>query len=335
MRDLTLDKLPKRVLGNLDMETVFMASRCVIAAEQLMLFRILFKKELSAKVISKRTGILENYCEPYLDYLVYLGLLKKRNNLYSNTALANKHFIQERSREWSQFWSSECVKDFEAFSVLEDAIRGGKDWRKIIGKERKPDYILAKEDPMWAAGFTQALYDANKPDAKILANNIDLSKYRSLLDVGGGSGVMSMALARKYPKLKACVMDFEYVCAEANKIIRKERMSRQVKTIAGNMNKKIPSGFDVIMFWEIGQIDTRVMKMAYEKLPRGGMIVRSCRVATISKKLSPTRFLFSYLSVRPKGQKKKEKMQSLREAGFKSLKYRSIGHGLGLITGYK
>jgi hypothetical protein len=334
MRELKLDKLPKKVLAELNLETVFKASRCVIAAERFQIFRKLHGRELSAADIARRTGIRGKYCESYLDFLVLLGLLKKTKNLYRNSPLASRHFIQERSIEWTRLWSAECVKDFEAFTVLEDAISGSRDWRRILGKKRKPDYRLLQEDSKWARDFTYALYDLNKPAAEILAANLDLSHYRSLLDVGGGSGVMSIALARAYPDLKACVLDFEFVCAATREIIRKERMTRHVKTIVGDMSKSLPGGFDVIMFWDIGYIDDRVMKMAYESLPETGIVVRSCPPLRRSGK-PPGRFLFEYLSVRPKGQTKIDKINSLRKAGFASVRYRRINQRIGLITGLK
>lgn len=334
MRELTLDKLPKRVLAELNLETVFKASRCVIAAERFLVFRKLHGRKLSAADIARRTGIRAKYCESFLDFLVLLGLLKKTKNLYSNSPLANRHFVQERSIDWTRLWSAECAKDFEAFTVLEDTISSGRDWRRILGKERKPDYQLLQEDSKWARGFTYALYDLNKPIAETLANNLDLSQYRSLLDVGGGSGVMSMALARAHPDLKACVLDFKFVCAATREIIRKERMSRRVNTVVGDMNKSLPGGFDVIMFWDIGRIDDRVMKMAYENLPEGGMVVRSCPPPRRSGK-PLGRFPSEYLSVRPEGQTRIDKINSLKKAGFESVRYRRISQSIGLITGFK
>jgi len=56
MQMLTLDKLPQRLLAGLDIVTVFKASRCVIAAEQLQLFRKLYGKELTAAEIGRRIG---------------------------------------------------------------------------------------------------------------------------------------------------------------------------------------------------------------------------------------------------------------------------------------
>ena len=232
-------------------------------------------------------------------------------------------------------WSVECAKDFEALTVVEEALLSGRDWREILGKNRKRDYELAKEDPEWAAGFAYALYDYNKATAETLANHLDLTNYHSLLDIGGGSGVMSIALARANPHLKACVLDFEYVCEAAKEIIRREHLSNRIRTLAGDMNDAIPDGYDVIMFWDIGHIDTRVMKMAFENLPTGGMLVRSCRPSGKSRTPSPSRFLTDYFAVRPEDQTKNEKIESIKSAGFTSVKYRSLDRGLGMITAHK
>jgi hypothetical protein len=335
MRELTLDKLPRRVLQGLDLETVFAASRCVIAAERLLVFRKLDGRELSAAEVGRRVGINRKHCESFLDFLVFLGLLTKKGNLYRNSRLASRHFVRARSIDWTRLWSYECARDYEALTVIEDAISSGKDWREILGKERKPDYELAREDPRWARDFTYALYDINKPVAKKLADNLDLSDYQSLLDVGGGSGVMSIALARVHPHLTACVLDFKFVCEAATQIIRHKGMSARIKTMAGDMDRTIPRGFDAIMFWNIGHIDTRVMKMTYESLPEGGLVVRSCAPRRKSSAPSPGKFLHGYMAVRPKGQTAESVIDSLEEVGLSSVRYRQIDPDYGMITGHK
>ncbi|MDH4156203.1 MAG: hypothetical protein OEW00_02865 [candidate division Zixibacteria bacterium] len=64
-----MDRLPKRVLAELNLETVFKASRCVIAAERLLVFRKLYGRELSAADIARHTGIHGRHCESFLDSL--------------------------------------------------------------------------------------------------------------------------------------------------------------------------------------------------------------------------------------------------------------------------
>ena len=95
MTECTLDKLPKRVLAKIDLQQAFMISRCVVAAERLLLFRKLDGKALSATTIGRRIGVRGWRIEAFLAALVSIGLLKKSGNLYSNTALANKYYVRE------------------------------------------------------------------------------------------------------------------------------------------------------------------------------------------------------------------------------------------------
>jgi 2-polyprenyl-3-methyl-5-hydroxy-6-metoxy-1,4-benzoquinol methylase len=335
MRELTLDRLPTKTLAQLDLETVFAASRAVIAAERLMVFRRLHGKALSAAAVSRRVGIHPRHCDAFLDLLAFLGLLRKHKGLYRNSPLADRHFIHERSADWTSFWSSECSKDYEALVVMEGVLSTGRDWRKLLGRERKPDYQRVREDPQWAREFTYALFDSHRGDAEILARNLDLSDHQALLDVGGGSGVMSIALVRANPDLKACILDFEFVCAATRALIRTQRMSRRVDTLVGDMNRALPSGFDVMLFWDLGHVEARVMKMAWESLPEGGMVVLSCPSSSRSQTQSPGRFMREYLSVRPTRQTRGDAVRSLKNAGFRSVEHRRIGPGLLMITGHK
>ena len=60
-----------------------------------------------------------------------------------------------------------------------------------------PDYFQRlQEDPAYAAQFTRKLYEIHRPLAEHLADMLDLEGINSLLDLGGGSGVVSLALLR-------------------------------------------------------------------------------------------------------------------------------------------
>ena len=191
MTEFTLDKLPKRVLAKIDLQQAFMISRCVVAAENLRVFRKLDGKALSAAAIGRRIGVRGWRIEAFLAALVSIGLLKKSGNLYSNTALANKYYVRERSVFWTKLFSDSCCREYRAFSVLEEMLTTEKSYASILGID-SADYIKEmKGDSRWAYDFTHMLYYDHLPHAKALAENLDLSKFHSLLDVGGGSGAQA------------------------------------------------------------------------------------------------------------------------------------------------
>ena len=333
MRELTLDKLPHKVLAELNLETVFKASRCVIAAERLQLFRKLEDKELTASEIGRSIGLHKEHRETFLNILIALRLLTRKRSRYRLSPLARKYFIKERGPHWNRLWSRYCTEDYTALSVLEESLTTGRDYRKILGMEREDDYEILRHDRQWAEDFTRVMHDTKRRQSKLLAKNLDLSSYSALLDVGGGSGIMSMELVRTHPNLRACVQEFEPVCRVARKFIKAAGLSGRVKTYAADMTKEIATGYDVIMYWDVGA-PLKSLKLAYRALPKGGMVLISlasggkvdCSLNLLTRKLT---------LVYPDHDTWQETIAKTKAAGFKRVKRIRIRDTAWVITGYK
>ncbi|MCP4584124.1 MAG: methyltransferase [candidate division Zixibacteria bacterium] len=335
MTEFTLDKLPKKVLARIDLQSAFMISRCVVAAERLQVFRKLHGKKLSAEAIGRKIGVRGWRIEVFLAALVSIGLLKKTDQRYSNTALADKYYVRGRSIFWTKRYSEWCCREYQAFSVLEKMLTTEQSYASILGID-SADYIKEmKEDSQWANDFTHMLYYAHLPHAKALAQNLDLSNYHSVLDIGGGSGVMSMALVRKYKHLKACVLDIEPVINVARKIIRKEKLTRRIDTLIGDHDKHIPDGFDVMMYCDAEIGDGSTLDLAYESLPKGGLVVLVEDYSSDDWTVPLYRLMWQLRSNSFWLKNRRQMALMLRESGFKAVKSRRIYSDTWLITGRK
>jgi predicted O-methyltransferase YrrM len=65
----------------------------------------------------------------------------------------------------------------------------------------------ALDDPQTAGVLTRAMADRARSIAPLLAQEIDLSSARRLVDVGGGHGLYSAAFLKRNPSLKAMIID--------------------------------------------------------------------------------------------------------------------------------
>jgi len=101
------------------------------------------------------------------------------------------------------------------------------------------------------------------------------------------------------------------------------------------MNKNIPSGYDVIMFWDIGQIKKSVIKRAYRSLPAGGMIVMGSGIISTQKRSSLNMLTRQFISTVPEAPMLRDVLETLSSVGFRALKHRRIPTGELLITGRK
>ena len=335
MTAFTLDKLPKKVLARIDLQTAFMISRCVVAAERLQVFRKLHGKKLSAAAIGRKIGVRGWRIEAFLAALVSVGLLKKTGQLYSNTALANKYFVRERSIFWTRQFSDWCCREYRAFSVLEEMLTTEQSYASILGIDTA-DYIKEmKGDPQWAHDFTHMLYYHHLPHAKALAENLDLSNYHSVLDVGGGSGVMSIALVRRYKHLKACVLDIEPVIHVAKKIIKREKLTRRIDTLIGDHNKNIPGGYDVMMFCDAEIGDGTALKLAHNSMPEGGLVALVEDYSRDDWTVPLYRLMWQLRSNSFWLKNWRQMVAMLRESGFTAIRSRLIYGDTWLITGRK
>jgi acetylserotonin N-methyltransferase len=101
----------------------------------------------------------------------------------------------------------------------------------------------------------------------------------SLLDVGGGSAVFSIAIAKAHPSLRAMVMEIAAVCAEADRYISAAGLEARVRTQALNMfTQAWPAGHDAHFLSNIlhdWSDDTcrLLVKKSFDALPSGGRIV--------------------------------------------------------------
>ena len=333
----TLDKFPKRVLAKIDIQRAFILSRLIIAAERLQLFRALHDKPMTAAQIGKSLKLHKLYLLPFLNVMASLGLLHKQKDSYRNTQFAEKYFIAERSIYWTRQYSKECVSDYETLTDLEQALASGKRDYQIKGRA-KPDYLEGmKRDPREAEDFTQMLFHLHQGDAEALAGYLDLSQHRKVLDVAGGSGVMSIALANatKNPHLQACILDIAPVCRIAAGNVRRAKLSRRIRTQAGDIHRGLPAGYDVIMFCDIGPISSELLQQAYEKLPPDGLVVLVDRYVS-DDGTSPldrlaTHFVGSGFGLATRGQM----VEALKSCGFRSIKSKKVYQDVWFITGVK
>jgi len=103
---------------------------------------------------------------------------------------------------------------------------------------------------------------------------LDLTGVHQLMDVGGGSGVVSIALLRKYPDLAATVIDIENVCIAGREIAGENSLSERITYHPANFTQDdLPGGFDMIMLCDVGVFGEEFFLRLWKSLNPGGRLV--------------------------------------------------------------
>jgi hypothetical protein len=146
---------------------------------------------------------------------------------------------------------------------------------------------------------------------------------------------MSMPLVRKYKHLTACVLDMGPVVRVAEKIIRKEKLSRRIDTLAGDHNKYIPDGYDVMMYCDAEIGDGTTLSLAYDGLPRGGLIALVEDFSSDDYTVPLYRLMWQLRSNSFWLKNRQRMVTMLQKIGFRSIKSRRIYEDTWMITGRK
>jgi acetylserotonin N-methyltransferase len=133
--------------------------------------------------------------------------------------------------------------------------------------------------PGMAKMITAFMNAHSRASALAAARQPAFAGVRSLLDVGGGSGIFSIELARAWPQLRATVMEIATICTEADQYIAAAGVGDRVKTQPVDMFRQPwPKDHDAHFFSNIfhdWSDDTCRMlaRRSFEALPSGGRIL--------------------------------------------------------------
>ncbi|MEK7703065.1 MAG: methyltransferase [Nitrospirota bacterium] len=204
-----------------------------------------------------------------LDALVSLGVLTCDGDGYQNSPIVAEFLVKT-----SPFYMGELMllqdAEWEAWGNLEAIIRSGKP--PVSGN-------LFMNRPDLSDLTLKVLHRMGQRVAPTLAEKIDLSRYRTFLDVGGGAGTFSFAFCKRYLNLQAVLFDLPGTLAITQKNIEKEKMADRISTAPGNFNQDIfPGTFDVVFLSDILHYQTEdenaaLFKRLYAVTNPGGRFI--------------------------------------------------------------
>jgi hypothetical protein len=137
----------------------------------------------------------------------------------------------------------------------------------------------AMEREASARHLTLALAGRAKNVAPSLAERVPLSSARLLLDVGGGTGIYSIACLQKHAKLRAIVWDRPEVLKVASEMAAAYGIAERLECRPGDMfTDPLPAGADVILLsnvlhdWDVPECRKLIARCA-AALPAGGRLL--------------------------------------------------------------
>lgn len=266
------------------------------AALELGLFWLVDARTLSAKQVSARLSIPLNRTQHWLQILCSMGLLQEIKAGYTLTTLGRETIVGAYSQETWAFLAGEDRQKYPAVTDLALNISKPVSTWLALGKQ-PPDYVAKMlADPDQARRFTRMLYELHQPLAKNLAAVLDLHGIKRLIDLGGGSGVMSHALLRKQKSLTSLVIDIENVCNVGREIAKECGLADRLDYQALNfVEDDLPAGFDLALFCDVGPLEEDLFRKIFSTLNPGGRLVIVAQFAPDPTHAPPQRLMWAFL----------------------------------------
>ncbi|MFN3420575.1 MAG: methyltransferase [Armatimonadota bacterium] len=265
---LTLDNVDE-ALSLLELCWQFRVVRVLMAGNKLGIFEAL-REPLSAAQVANRCATDPNMTERLLIACCALGIVKREGNKFTLTKLGSDLLLPESPRYiggilghyenlwW--FWTglAEVVKTGERDAAPSPPDEYANRWHEFW---------------IWAMHGIAA-----NGVGQWLAENLDLSDRRLLLDVGGGPGTYSVILCQKFPKLKAVIWDLPRTLVIAKEVVKRFGMEERITLQEGDWNKdEFGSGYDCLLMSNIlhGHGSQASMKLAkaFRALEPGGLLI--------------------------------------------------------------
>jgi predicted O-methyltransferase YrrM len=256
-------------------------SKVLLTAVGFGVFTLLGTREMTGEELGRELGLHHRGIWDFLDALVALGFLDRKGNgsdgHYRNTP-SSAQFLDKSSPAYIggilEMWED---RSYQFWGDLGEALKTGKAQNEIKHNQR-PIFEVLYEDQAKLEQFVGAMAGISYGNFQAFAEKFDFSKYKTLCDVGGASGQLSVLVARQHPHINCISFDLPQLEPIASKTIAKEGLTDRIQVVSGNFFEDSLPQADVITMgmilhdWNLEK-KKHLIRLAYDALPESGALV--------------------------------------------------------------
>jgi hypothetical protein len=259
----------------------FWSSKVLLTAVEFGLFTALGNRQLTGAQLGAELSLHSRGINDFFDALVAMKFLDREGDgpgaKYSNTAATALYLDNSSPRYVGGILTMLNARLFKFWHDLPDALRTGKPQNEIKHGQKGMFEALYEELPRLEQ-FMGAMTGLSRMNFEAFAEKFDFSPYKTLCDIGGATGLLSIEIVKRHPHLKCISFDLPPVEPIARKHIAAAGLSDHIGTAAGDFFKDPLPKADLITMgmilhdWNLEK-KMHLIRSAYEALPPGGALV--------------------------------------------------------------
>lgn len=259
----------------------FWSSKVLLTAVEFGLFTKLADRHLTGPELGQELALHPRAISDFFDALVAMKFLERDGDgpesKYGNTPAGALYLDEKSPRYIGGILVMLNARLFKYWHDLPEALRTGKPQNEVKHGEQGIFEALYA-DPAKLEQFLGAMTGLSRINFEALAEKFDFSKFHTLCDVGGATGLLCIEAAKKHPQLRGVSFDLPAVEPIAQRHIAAAGLSGRISTAAGNFFTDPLPKADVITMgmilhdWNLEK-KMHLIRAAYEALPAGGALI--------------------------------------------------------------
>jgi hypothetical protein len=255
----------------------FWASKTLLSAVEMELFTELAKHPETLADLSARLRLHPRSAHDFLDALVSLNFLERRDDTYYNTP-STDFFLDKRKPSYiGGMLEMANHRLYRHWGNLTAGLRTGEPQNEVRTGEGDPfNQIYA--DPARLRSFLRAMTGVSHGANMAIAEKFPFTKYKSAVDVGTAQGDLITQVALANPNIEGIGFDLPVVAPIFEDYVAENGLTGRVHFHPGSFfDSPLPKA-DVVMMGHIlhdWNLDEKKMllRKAYEALPTGGAVI--------------------------------------------------------------
>ena len=214
----------------------FWNAKVLLTAVTFDLFTRLGQRRVTGAELGKELGLHPRGIADLLDALVGMKFLERESDgpdaKYFNTSVGALYLDRQSPRYIGGILEMLNARLFKFWHDLPEALRTGQPQNETKGGG-KSIFEELYADPAGLEQFLDAMAGLSRINFEALADKFDFSRYRTLCDVGGATGLLCIEVAKKHPHIGCISFDLPPVQPVARKHVAAAGLSDRVRVASG------------------------------------------------------------------------------------------------------
>ena len=254
----------------------FWESKTVLSAVELDLFTTLAKGPMDVHTLRTQLGIHERSARDFFDALVALGMLDRRDGLYSNAPDANYFLDKAKPSYIGGILEMANARLYRFWGSLTTALKTGQPQNEA--KEGGNFFETLYNDPDRLQSFMQSMTGISMGSSIAIAQKFPWKEYRTFIDVGSAQGGLVVQVGKAHSHLTGGGFDLPHTGPLFTAYVESFGLSDRFTFIPGDFfHDPLPKADVFVMGhvlhdWDLEQ-KKLLLKKAYDALPQGGALI--------------------------------------------------------------